>query len=103
MRYFLIVYHRSRGQLLVDKEFDNSIEAGSARLREERAHMADSNIEVVVLSGASRDIIRRTHSRYFLSIGEIARNAQKLIQNTADEISASIAQPINGGCGKVCG
>jgi hypothetical protein len=65
MTYFLLVYNRSKGEL-VDKplSYKTHAEALRARFRRE-AHTSDSDIEVVVVGAENVDALRQTHSRYF--------------------------------------
>ena len=64
MAHFLVVYDRSKGKLLDVREFGDDDFAGalSARFARERAEQGDEDIEVVVLSGSSRETIERTQT-----------------------------------------
>jgi len=65
MTYFLLVYDRSKGELIeVPREFAEHADALSARFERE---MADHNPdhEVVVLGGESVEALAETHARYF--------------------------------------
>jgi len=42
------------------------------RLKEERAHKDDPDIEVILLTASSREALIRTHARYFKSVPELA-------------------------------
>jgi hypothetical protein len=72
MKHFLVVFDRSRGVVLREEPFDDSAEALKERFRTEKLHRADPDIEVVVLSAASKEALRRTHARYFLTVSELA-------------------------------
>lgn len=72
--YFLLVYDRRRGRLLRPVAQFGSADR-EAVLREREALIAeridDPNIEVVLLSARSVDDLRRTHARYFKTVGEL--------------------------------
>jgi hypothetical protein len=42
------------------------------RLKEERAHKDDPDIEVILLTASSREALVRTHARYFKTVPELA-------------------------------
>lgn len=73
MKHFLVVFDRRQGRVLREEPFDDAGEALKERFRTERLYAASDDVEVVVLSAASKDALRRTHARYFLTISEIAR------------------------------
>jgi hypothetical protein len=71
--FTLVVYNRAKAELLLERAFDSKAEALAARFEAEAVHRQDGeNIEVVVLAAESRDDLMRTHSRYFLSLHELA-------------------------------
>ena len=72
MRYFLVVYKRSKGRLIAcdDLGTDRSV-ALKQRFAEERRHAGDHDVEVVLLSGASRESVEATHSRYFKTLSQL--------------------------------
>ncbi|HEU0129871.1 MAG TPA: hypothetical protein VFQ85_02630 [Mycobacteriales bacterium] len=72
MVHYLLVYDRPRGRLLREEAFEDEREALTERFRVERLHRADPDIEVVVLSAPTKEALRRTHARYFMSVGEMA-------------------------------
>lgn len=76
MRSFLIVYNRRTGDHAV-REFPagHGREAIRARFEEERKHRGDRDIEVVVLGSQSLEDLMKTHSRYFRSARQIAKDA----------------------------
>lgn len=62
--YFLVQFRRSQ-QLLVDfVRFDNLL-AAVERLRDVERVNKDEDLEIVLLSSSSEEMLRRTHSRYF--------------------------------------
>jgi len=73
---FLIEYNRARGTLVEMRTFDDSSRklAEDARLELElRLNREGVEHEVVILEASSEEALRRTHSRYFESLAEIAR------------------------------
>ncbi len=71
VRYFVLVYDRSAGEVLELREYAESaraMEEGFGREREERA-----SSKVVVLGAASAEALRRTHARYFTSVPALPR------------------------------
>ena len=76
MSPFLVVYHRSTGQVSVE-EFPDAISAMKARLICE-AEVGD-DVEVVVLGSESDEKLRETHARYFNTPSEILENSRKLM------------------------
>jgi hypothetical protein len=70
---FLLEYRRSTGKLLscVDLGSDRPL-AMAKRFERERAHNADQDVEVVLLTASSADALKRTHARYFKSVPELA-------------------------------
>lgn len=76
MAYFLIVYDQRTGEILEFEEFaDASREKALAmRFSREREHRESSSVEVVLLTSESEDHLRRTHSRYFKTAGELAES-----------------------------
>lgn len=75
MKYFLMVFDRPRGRLLVNQEFTDRASALRARFRAEREHSGSRDIEVVVLGADSVDALHRTHARYFETAGDLVRSA----------------------------
>ncbi|HEV2637581.1 MAG TPA: hypothetical protein VGX23_20685 [Actinocrinis sp.] len=72
MPNFLIICNRRTGEQSV-QEFLAGPEhvAIRARFAAERANRADHDIEVVVLSSASREMLEQTHTRYFKTTQEL--------------------------------
>lgn len=70
MSYFLVVYDRKNDQMLRIAEFADHerLDALRAHVSSERERLGSANledVEVVLLSSPSIDVLRRTHSRYF--------------------------------------
>ena len=74
MTQFLIVYDQTTGKVLDLREFPDIAreEALIERFRLEREHLAEEQIEVVVLGASSRADLERTHARYFKTVSELA-------------------------------
>lgn len=73
---FLIEYDRSSGTIKEMRKFDDSSRnlAEEARLELElKLNRAGVLHEVVLLEAPSEEALRRTHSRYFEDVAEIAR------------------------------
>jgi hypothetical protein len=71
MKHFLLIFDRARSRILRQEEFDDGPTALRARFSAEREHAGDRNIEVVVLGATSEAVLRRTHARYFRTVGEL--------------------------------
>lgn len=73
MVHFLLIYDRSAGVVLREERYQSRADALRARFIAESEHGSETNdIEVVVLSAASREELLRTHGRYFRSLTELA-------------------------------
>lgn len=73
MKYFLLVYDRVRGEILVDREYPFDARDRALRARAElMAEQTDPNVEVVLLGADSRADLLKTHGRYFMSLREAA-------------------------------
>jgi hypothetical protein len=46
----------------------------------ERVHRGNPDIEVVVLSAKSEEVLRHTHARYFYSTGQLMENLLRLVE-----------------------
>ncbi|HSV66029.1 MAG TPA: hypothetical protein VLJ59_09025 [Mycobacteriales bacterium] len=69
---FLLVLDRSAGRLLSLVEHPTRAGALQARFDTEKQHRQDPSIEVVVLTAASEQALRRTHARYFDDVRQMA-------------------------------
>ena len=75
MKHFLIVYRRGEGHLVECRDLGpDRAAATTERLAAEKKYVRDPDVEVVILSAASRDVLERTHSRYFRSARELAED-----------------------------
>jgi hypothetical protein len=74
VKYFLIVYDQREATLRSIEEFDESERgrASEARLLLEGTHRDEPGLEIVVLGSGSLATLKRTHGRYFKSVGELA-------------------------------
>ncbi len=74
MPYFLLEYDRPAGKLLHIREYSNAERDAAYEERRRCESTKLPHVEVVILEGASRDDIERTHSRYFRTLEELASN-----------------------------
>lgn len=72
MAHFLLVYDRATGQLVRQATFGDGSSALTARFEAEAEFAGRPEIEIVALSAASEEDLRRTHARYYLSLDELA-------------------------------
>ena len=72
MNHYLVVFDRSKGQVLRHKLYHDRNDALAARFAAERKHSGEPDIEVVVLGARSWADVKRTHGRYFKGLGQIA-------------------------------
>ena len=80
MNSYVLVYSRSRGELLREIEVfdsDHPDEAMDRRFALEREYPGE---EVVVLGAESEDAIRQTHGRYFYTV-------EQLLDRLGDEVA----------------
>jgi hypothetical protein len=75
MNHYLIVFDRSKGDVIRCEQFSGRSEALKARFDAERDFRDNGDIEVVVLGANSPDALKRTHSRYFKGLGQLVRAA----------------------------
>jgi hypothetical protein len=78
---FLIEYDRPRGSIVQLREFDDASRAVAEdeRLRLELGLKRQGiEHEVVLLDAPSKEALRRTHSRYFESVVELARGSAQV-------------------------
>jgi len=75
VKHFLIVYRRGEGRLLECRDLGSDRAAATKeRLAAEKTYLTDPDVEVVILSARSREVLERTHSRYFRSARELAED-----------------------------
>jgi hypothetical protein len=72
VNHYLVVFDRSRGVVVRHKLYSDRNDALAARFAAEREHSGDPNIEVVVLGARSWADVKRTPSRYFKDLGQLA-------------------------------
>lgn len=83
MTHFLIVYRRSTGHLLECKDLGPDPAAAlERRVRNEKMHRDDLDIEVVVLSATDLQALKQTHSRYFKNVGQLATDLGALAESS---------------------
>ena len=71
MAHFLLVYDRLAGKLLREQRFATEAEALAARFAAESEYGVQPDIEVLAISAASDEELRRSHGRYFLTSEEL--------------------------------
>lgn len=71
---FLVVYQRSKAQLRTVDSFNKRelAEAVQQQAQAEAEAQGDPDFEIVLLESENLDTLRRTHSRYFKSLDELA-------------------------------
>jgi hypothetical protein len=73
---YLIVYNQLTGDVnLTEYSDEEQAEALARRFALEREHRLEPHIEVVILSARSRDVLERTHARYFKTVRQLVENA----------------------------
>jgi hypothetical protein len=73
MTHFLLVYRRSTGELVEDRDLgQDRAEALKVRFAREQREKDDPDVEVVLLSASSREALMQTHARYFKSVQQLA-------------------------------
>lgn len=75
MTVFLIVYDRSRGEVVSMRSFAASDRA-TAEQAWRRAEHENPGLEVVLLQADSEDALKRTHGRYFVDLDELIDRAE---------------------------
>jgi hypothetical protein len=73
MAHFLLIYDRTAGKLLRQAEFESDVAALDARFAAEGEYGVQGNIEIVVVSAASEQELKRSHGRYFLTDEQLGR------------------------------
>jgi hypothetical protein len=72
VKHYLVVFDRSKGEVVRRKVFHDRNAALAARFAAEREHSGEPEIEVVVLGARSWADVQRTHGRYFKGLGQLA-------------------------------
>ena len=76
MNHYLMVFDRSKGEILRLHRYSDRNDALHARFAEERRYGDESDIEVVVLGAISGESLQRTHGRYFKNFDQLAAGAE---------------------------
>jgi hypothetical protein len=74
VKHYLVVFDRSKGEVLRHQLYDDRNDALAARFRTERKHSDDPAIEVVVLGARSWADVQRTHGRYFKDFDQLVHD-----------------------------
>jgi hypothetical protein len=77
MRFFVLIYSQSQGRLFDIESYgpESGQAALARRISLDNAYAGQPDVEVVLLSAESEAALRRTHSRYFESLAELAKGA----------------------------
>ena len=75
MHHYLVIYNRRAGEIVRRQQFEAPNTALAARFEAEREFREQPDIEIVALAANSWDALRRTHSRYFEGVQELAESA----------------------------
>jgi hypothetical protein len=73
MAHFLLIYDRQAGKLLRKQEFASDIEALDERFAAEAEYGVHENIEIVAISAASEEELKKSHGRYFLTSEQLGQ------------------------------
>lgn len=73
MAHFLLIYDRQAGKLLRQQEFASDAAALEARFAAEAEYGLQENIEIVAISAASEEQLKKSHGRYFLTSEQLAQ------------------------------
>jgi hypothetical protein len=71
MAHFLLIYDRGTGTLLRRAQFESDSEALDARFAAEVEYGQQPGIEILAISAASEEALRKSHGRYFLTSEEL--------------------------------
>jgi hypothetical protein len=78
MRHFVLVYYREQGQLLLQEDYADVEMAMRRRFELERLPQY-ADMEIVVLSARSVEVLHETHGRYFYTLPELMRKLRETI------------------------
>lgn len=75
MNYYLLIYDRRRNRILDCKEFalDDREHALAVRGALILEHRENPDLEIVLLGANSFEDLKKTHSRYFKTVGQLAK------------------------------
>jgi len=80
MSHYLLIYRRSTGDLQEIHDLGSDRKAAlSYRFEREQQQSADPDVEVVLLTAASREALNRTHARYFKDRRELATDVAAVL------------------------
>jgi hypothetical protein len=80
MSYFVLIYDRSRRELLDVQQFEDTdrASADTFRLQAQRKALDERlDQEIVLFQAQSREALERTHGSYFLSIHELLERGRE--------------------------
>jgi hypothetical protein len=80
VKHFLIVYRRGEGRLLECRDLGTDRALATAeRFSAEKRYVTDPDVEVLILSARSREVLERTHSRYFRTARQLTEDLRTAI------------------------
>jgi hypothetical protein len=86
MNLFLIIYDRAAHELISAQAFGSDYDA-AAQARADAQHACadtgEADHEIVLLGAESLDVLRRTHSRYFVSGTELVDQVREAVEQAA--------------------
>jgi hypothetical protein len=71
--HFLLIYDRKAGKLVRKQEYATDAQALEARFAAEAEYGVRENIEIVAISAASEEELRKSHGRYFLTSEQLGQ------------------------------
>jgi hypothetical protein len=75
MHQFLLIYDRRAGTIIRHRGYGTAQSALAARFTAEREFRENPDVEVVVLGADSWEALKKTHSRYFKPVQQLAQAA----------------------------
>lgn len=66
------MYDHGQRQLVLQREFDDAVEAATAYADLEREYHGTPNLEVVLVGSDSIETVRKTHGNYFEAETDVA-------------------------------
>lgn len=90
MSHFLIIFDKPAGRILEIQEFEEhqheqALQALFDREMVEREH---PHIEVVLLGAPSLEVLKQTHSRYFMSVEEMLTSLGRMVDEGIARLKA---------------
>jgi putative NADH-flavin reductase len=79
VKYFLLTYDRQRRKIVTYAEFpfEQRNRALAARASLVQLHRENPNLEIVLLGANAFDDLKKTHSRYFKTVDQLAKQKKR--------------------------